>query len=384
MGAFMRLARWVLALLLLVYLAATACRILYRQYDVWLPAYIRWLAGPRPQPPSPVHVFFLYADHFEPGGSLDRMRRWKDEYPDLADRHRDSSGRPVQHTWFLPGEQPNDGHMDSLRELVSHGYGEVELHYHHSSDTYDSARDKFQEAINYFQRWGFLKTTDGQTRFAFVHGNWTLDNGGDPRYCGVNRELILLRELGCFADFTFPAIWKAAQPSVVNTIYMATDDASPKSYDRGEPVRVGGPLYGDLLIFQGPLLIAPTLDIRRLFWDVEDGNIHPSIPLTPARVDQWLRAAIHVKGRPDWVFVKVHGHGATSDADLEETLGPHFAQALSYLESRYNDGVRYVLHHVTAREAYNLVRAAAAGETGDPVRYYDWIVKPYVAGPSRR
>jgi len=380
----MRYLRQSLLLLIALYLAAATYRIFERKYDVWLPGYIRW-STETPEPRrSPVHVFFLYADHFEPSTDARRMERWTTGYPPLADRHRDSTGRPAQHTWFFPGEQPNDEYMASLRELASRGYGEVELHYHHGPDTEASVREKYREAIQYFQRWGFLKTTDGQTRFAFVHGNWALDNSGEPRYCGVNRELRILRELGCFADFTFPAIWQVAQPSVVNTIYMATDDSSPKSYASGQPVRSGGPLYGDLLMFQGPLMITPSLSIRRLFIDVEDGNIHPTVPLTTARVDLWVRAGIHVKGRPDWVFVKVHGHGASSESDVEESLGPHFDQALSHLESRYNDGVQYVLHYVTAREAYNLVRAAVAGEKGDPARYYDWIVKPYTAGPSRR
>jgi hypothetical protein len=47
-----------------------------------------------------------------------------------------------------------------------------------------------------------------------------------------------------------------------------------------------------------------------------------------------------------------------------------------YLESRYNDGKRYVLHYVTAREAYNIVKAAEAGEQGDPGRYRDYLLPP--------
>ena len=38
-------------------------------------------------------------------------------------------------------------------------------------------------------------------RFGFIHGNWCLDNSrADGRWCGLNNELILLRELGCYAD----------------------------------------------------------------------------------------------------------------------------------------------------------------------------------------
>jgi hypothetical protein len=53
------------------------------------------------------------------------------------------------------------------------------------------------------------------------------------------------------------------------------------------------------------------------------------------------------------------------------------------MRSRYNDGARYVLHYVTAREAYNVVRAAMDGQGGDPDAYRDWDVKPYVADGRR-
>jgi hypothetical protein len=50
---------------------------------------------------------------------------------------------------------------------------------------------------------------------------------------------------------------------------------------------------------------------------------------------------------------------------------------LSYLEREYNDGARYVLHYITARQAYNLARAAAEGATGQPQQYLDTYAPPY-------
>ena len=103
-------------------------------------------------------------------------------------------------------------------------------------------------------------------------------------------------------------------------------------------------------------------------------------PPTPERVDAWVKTGIHVQGRPEWVFVKVFGHAASSEEDMNETLGPNFEQTLHYLETHYNDGSHYVLHYVTAREAYNVARAAVAGKSGDPTQYYDWLIPPYQAG----
>src|SRR3546814_17982821 len=48
----------------------------------------------------------------------------------------------------------------------------------------------------------------------------------------------------------------------------------------------------------------------------------------------------------------------------------------SYLEDRYNDGERYVLHYVTAREVHNHIKAAEAGHGGDPNDYRDFIPPP--------
>src|SRR5262245_23678772 len=133
------------------------------------------------------------------------------------------------------------------------------------------------------------------------------------------------------------------------------------------------------MIFEGPLVFAPTLSVRRLFFELDDGNIHEAVPASAERLDRWVHANIHVPERPDWVFVKVFAHSISSDQDADAALGPAIDQALSYVESRYNDGTHYVLHYVTAREAYNLARAAADGVSGDPRHYFDYIVGPYQA-----
>ena len=239
------------------------------------------------------------------------MDRWVSEYPKIADRHRDSAGRPWQHTWFYPGEQPIDRNMTALQKLVAGGYGETELHLHHFNDTPQSARERFERAIAWFQTFGFLKSADGATHFGFIHGNWSLDNSRGNAFCGNNRELAMLRELGCFADYTFSSIFEVSQPSSVNNIFEATDDDGPKSYDRGVPWQAGVRPAGDLAIFQGPLLLVPTARPAKLFLEVENAEIHAAVPVTPRRVDAWMRANIHVGGRPEWRFIKIHTHGAT-------------------------------------------------------------------------
>jgi hypothetical protein len=373
-----RFAALVLLAVVVLYLAAQAARFYVRNYHLFLADYVRWTFTPAPRHAGLTHVFFMYVDHFEPGKDIARTERFAARYEALARRHKDGDGRIPQRTWFYPAEQPIDANMLRLQKLVRDGYGEVELHLHHDNDTPASLEKELTDGIAYFQRFGFLKTVDGQTRFAFVHGNYGLDNGNGAAFCGVNTELRMLKKLGCYVDHTFPALWREAQPPFVNAIYETVDDDGPRSYKRRLPPDALG--TGDMTMFLAPLVLVPSWNPRRLFLEVEDANIHSTVPLTTARADQWIKANIHVPQKPEWVFVRAYGHGAMSDADEEETLGPRFDAVLTHLESRYNDGTRYKLHYVTVREAYNLARAAAAGQQGQPAEYYDWVVKPYLAG----
>jgi hypothetical protein len=380
-----RLLFHILSVLVALYVAATGFRIYARKYYLFLPDYVRWASGPRSVAPTSgtTHIFLLFVDHFEPDFDVDRTEDWAQRYAALAVRHHDSQGRPPQHTWFFPGEQTSAPVLRVLQQMVAAGFGEVELHYHHDNDTADSLRPKLRTAIEDMQRFGFLKTATGETRFAFIHGDFGLDNGNGTGMCGVNDEIRLLRELGCFGDFTFPSIYLEAQPPIVNSIYAARDDPGPKSYAHALPLIALRSGNADLMMFEGPLLFAPAWSVRRLFVELDDGDIHPVMPASPARVERWIRANVHVPERPDWIFLKIFAHGASTPGDTEEIVGPHFDETLSYLETHYNDGQRFRLHYVTARQAYNLAISAAEGAKGDPDLYLDTPIPPYAASLNR-
>jgi hypothetical protein len=84
------------------------------------------------------------------------------------------------------------------------------------------------------------------------------------------------------------------------------------------------------------------------------------------------------------VFVKLFSHGVSTQEDLESVVGSDYDEMLSYLEREYNDGTRYVLHYITAREAYNLARAAAEGAKGEPEQYLSAYALPYVANGAAK
>ena len=161
-------------------------------------------------------------------------------------------------------------------------------------------------------------------------------------------------------------MWENSQPPFVNSIYEAVDDDGPKSYRKRLPAVALG--TGDLTIFQGPLLLVPSLNPLRLFLEIEDGNIHPAKPTTPRRVDRWIRANVHLPaGRT--------GCSSRSSATPPAPTRISWRRSVrtSTPRSRIWNGAtttapHYVLHYVTAREAYNLARAAAAGQARGPFR----------------
>lgn len=373
------------ALLALVAVVLAALAIRSRNLQIWLPDHLR--RRRRPKVAGPTHVMFCFVDHFEPAwGKADfatqqhRVQRWCTDYRALAGRHRDADGVHPQHTFFYPEEEYAPEHLDALQSLCADGFGEIEVHLHHDNDTEANFRATIARFCTLLhERHGSLARDprSGALRFGFIHGNWCLDNSRpDGRWCGLNNELVLLRELGCYADFTLPSAPSDTQTATINSIYYATDDPlRPKSHDRGVPVRVGGAPSGDLLLVQGPLGLNWKDRRAGVMPRIENADVRGGQPPTRERVDAWIDAGIHVEGRPEWVFVKVHTHG-TQERDIDTLLGPPVDAMHAYLESAYNDGRRFVLHYVTAREMYNIIKAAEAGRAGNPNDHRDFELPP--------
>ena len=245
----------------------------------------------------------------------ERVERWVRDYPALFGDFRDSDGRPPRHTFFYPLEQYNPEHLDALAELCREGFGEVEVHLHHEGDTPEQLRARliaYKELLA--RRHGLLprEKQTGEIVYGFIHGNWALDNSlPNGRCCGVNNELDILRETGCYADFTFPSAPDPTQTRTINSLYYAVDDPlRPKSHDLGIPVGTGTVPSNALMLIQGPLV----LDWKRRKWGliprIENGCIQGNQPVTIDRLDAWLKAGVQVSKRPDWYFVKLHSHGA--------------------------------------------------------------------------
>src|SRR5207302_558256 len=109
------------------------------------------------------------------------------------------------------------------------------------------------------ERHGLLarRKDTGALAYGFIHGNWALCNSRpDGSWCGVHNELSILRETGCYADFTFPSAPDPTQPVKINQLYYARDlPAQQRSYDTGVAVGAGPVPPDSLLLIQGPLVL---------------------------------------------------------------------------------------------------------------------------------
>jgi hypothetical protein len=329
------------------------------------------------------HVLFAVCDHFEPlWGQADdstgarRIARWERGYSELARSFRDADGNPPRHTFFFPGEQYRPEYLEALARLARSGFGEVELHLHHDADDASKLSSDIHMYTSAYASHGHLPRGErGQVRYGFIHGNWCLANSrNDGRYCGVDSELRVLFETGCYADFTFPSAPDETQPGIVNQIYWPTGDLSrARSHERGMRARVGVKLDGRILMIQGPLALSWRAGRRRI--RIDSAALTANDPGTSDRVDTWVSQHIHVDGAPDWIFVKVHTHGAPEPQGAA-LLGESGRAMHRALAARYNDGKRFALHYVTAREMFNVALSAIDGCRGDPNQYRDYLLPP--------
>jgi len=292
---------------------------------------------------QPKRIWLMIADHFEPWWrnpddqkALERVARWTGFWPEIAWRYRDSAGRPPCHTFFYPAEQYHPRVIDELTQLCQKKIGDVEIHLHHDHDTADQFRNRMGVFIDQLHHaHGLLRTENGRPVFGFIHGNWALDNslpGG--RHCGLNNEISLLHELGCYADFTLPSAPSPAQVRMVNTIYWATGNAAqPKSHDWGIPVQPGGDVCGDLLIVPGPLTINLNEWNQRLVPKIETGELAGYALPSRRRACLWTMAAPRIGAD---VFIKLFTHGAPERNSAALLEGGALVRTIEYVTEQAN------------------------------------------------
>lgn len=309
----------------------------------WLPGYfagrVKKALNPRHKG-GKIQIFLAICDHFEPlwnkadyETGLKRVRAWHERYPAIADRYTDSESKKPKYTFFYPIEEYRAEYLELLADLCHRGYGEVEVHLHHDNDTAGNLREtllRFKSILaNDYNLLSKDKLT-GEINYGFIHGNWAINNSRpDGRMCGVDNELEVLKETGCYADFTMPSAPDITQTSRINSIY----------YDKG------------FLMVQGPLM----LNWRNRKWGIapriENGFIGHDGLITPDRINLWINADIRANDSSDYVFIKLYTHGC-QEKNLEYLLGGGLDELFAGFRG-------YNVHFVSAREMVNVIHAAA-------------------------
>ena len=345
------------------------------------------------------HVIVTVANHFEPSWSpdgllgLDAQKRRMEEWVRIArgtgEALRDSDGTKFRHTNFFPGEQYDADIVDMLAGLQAEGLGETEIHLHHgleAPDTSDSLRHQlldFRDTLA--ERHRLLSRMDGdpRPRYAFVHGNLALANSFDGKYCGVDDEMRILEETGCYADMTLPSAPTEGQVPVVNKIYECALPLEEKApHRKGRRIGVGDAELQFPLMITGPLVFNWTRTIKGFpVPRLEDGALTLNQPLSYSRFRRWMNANITVAGRTDWVFVKLYCHGFF-DGDLDVCIGQDVRRFFQEVIEKGDASGDYKVHFATAREMTNMVFAAVDGKSGNPGDFRDYRLKTIMSESS--
>ena len=341
-----------------------------RHAEIWLLPYLRSRVRKSFNSAKPKRAWVAITDHYEPLGmgasvatALNRVAQWRDKWPRIADdAPRDAAGQRPQYSFFYPQEEYRRDLLDGIAEIVRLGVGDVEVHIHHDKEQ----RAAFIEKVSKFCRQltddhGLLRKQNGQTVFGFIHGNWALDNslpGG--ALCGLNGEIALLRDLGCYADFTMPSLPSPSQGRVVNQIYWCTNnsDNQPRSFDQGIEATVGGGKRGDLLMITGPLGLRFH---NRLTPRLETGEVAGYDLPTLSRVQNWFRVAPMIG---DDIFIKLYTHGAP-ERNLDPLLNSGLADLFRLIsEQASRNGIE--IHWATAWQMYQAANALIQGRSPVP------------------
>lgn len=364
----------------------------------WLLRYPLWRAGEmvrrltEENGQQQQHLIFVVANHFEPGDDLRnsnldlptqqaRLEDWCEQAEAIGMAVRDHDGTPFRHTNFYPAEQYHRPLLERLAELQAAGFGEVEIHLHHGVEQPDTAENTrralvdFRDRISEEHKCLSRESANDQPRYAFVHGNWALANSAGGRCCGVDSEMQILAETGCYADLTLPSAPDISQVSRINAVYCCGHPLDERKAHRSGPsVRVGDQPQLPI-IFTGPLVFdwsrrKKGVPVPR----IDNGALTANYPLNVERLNRWRGARIGILGRPEWIFIKLYCHGFFPD-DQPAVIGHEMRRFLLEVLELAERTNRFKLHFATAREMFNMAMAAIAGHKGEPGLYRDYKLR---------
>src|ERR1051325_4224960 len=352
------------------------------RYPLWRARNLMFANG---QPDGLSHIVFTIADHFEPGvgkQAFGPVERWCRLARSTGSSVRDHDGTPFRHTYFFPAEQYDPASIEMLSELQSEGFGEVEVHLHHGVEQPDNAEntryllETFRDCLAYKPNCLSREDPRSSPRYAFVHGNVALANSAGGRNCGVDSEMQVLAETGCYADFTLPSAPDQSQVPKINAIYQCGNPLHEARPHRSGPDLKVGDKPTLPIIVNGPLVFDWTRRVHGLpIPRIDDGALAGNYPLKMGRFRRWQSAHIGVQGRPEWIFIKLHCH-AFFEYDQKAMMGDELKRFMHEILAQGDATGRFKIHFASAREVFNMIVAALEGKSGDPGQYRDYWLRP--------
>ncbi len=366
----------------------------------WLLRYPLWRAGEMSRreratnggSSRPQHLIFVVANHFEPGWDasgriLDlptqerRLEDWCRQAQTIGEAVRDHDGTPFRHTNFYPAEQYHHVLLKRMAELQAAGFGEVEIHLHHGVEHPDTAENtrrvlmEFRDALATEHRCLSRASQDEEPMYAFVHGNWALANSSGGRFCGVDSEMQILAETGCYADLTLPSAPDISQVARINAIYQCGHPLNERKPHRSGPSLQVGDIPVLPVIFTGPLVFDWSRRKRGLpVPRIDNGALTANYPLNMGRLNRWRGASIGITNRPEWIFIKLYCHGFF-DEDQPAMIGHKMQRFLLEVLEQAERTRRFKVHFASAREMFNIALAAMDGYEGEPGQYRDYRLR---------
>lgn len=338
------------------------------------------------------HLILVIANHFEPAWKRDgetwdlanqerRLKEWRRKAAAIGRAIQDSDGTSLRHTNFYPAEQYHEGLLDQLAELQSQGFSETEVHLHHGVEEPDTPQNLRRTLVEFrdvlAERHKLLSRMPGSDTpsYAFIHGNFALGNMDGGRCCGVDEEMQILAETGCYIDMTLPTIPYASQVPRINAIYQCGHPLHERLPHRsGDDLAVGDSMQLPVLL-TGPLVLDWRYRQRGIpLPRVDNGVLAANYPVDLHRVRNWQRAGISVRGRADWVFVKLFCHGFF-EHDQDAVIGETLRRSLGEVMEHSTRTGEFNIHFATAREAFNIAWAAVDGYSGNPHQFRDYKLR---------
>jgi hypothetical protein len=266
--------------------------------------------------------------------------------------------------------------------MQAEGLGDVEVHLHHGVGEPDTAENlkrsliEFRDVLASEHKCLSRMEGEGGPMYAFVHGNHALANSYGGKFCGVDNEMQILQETGCYVDMTLPSAPERSQVPMLNKIYeFGLPITEKESHRKGSNVATSGNRPQLPLIFTGPLVFDWSRWAERYFVPrIENGALMNNQSIDLARLNRWASANITVEGQPDWVFVKLFCHGFV-DSDQSACIGEDAIKFFSDVIEHGDRTGNFKVYFATAREACNMVMAAIDGKTGAPGAFRDYRLK---------